>query len=777
MKGKYFCRHWSLLAVVTLFLIAGSASLVPAQRSEYRGFWVDTFNTTLNNHNDVVTVVNRAKSANANAIFAQVRRRGDAWYITPLEPKFPNIAAGFDPLADLITTAHAEGIEVHAYVIMSAIHSSAATPPAITLPASPLHVFNHHGGYDPVSGTVVPGPNNWLTRTLLPDSGNAISFNGHKFGNDFWLDFGHPDAAAYTVNVLMHLVNNYNIDGLHLDRIRYPEFAASGQTPTNGTNVGYNVVSVDRFNTRHNRAGTPATGDPLWMQWRRDQVTNVVRRLYLNVMNVKPHVKISGSLIAFGGGPTTEAQWNSAEAYWRVYQDWRAWTEEGILDIAIPMNYKREHLPAQATQFQQWNEWTRNHQYNRSALIGLGNFINPIEGTLRQVRSSLQPSTTTGNSALGVVFFSMANSNSVATNGITATAITNPFALPPSITPVRTFPEFASGLVTGGSVSGTIRYESAATNPVAIFAEPATIPVHSWKVAPTKGHLMGFARRADNTPLDTATVTITNLATQTVTRTTATDGGGFYGAVDLEPGNYQVKAELGPTTLYACSASVAAGVVTTADVTSSSTNPPTTTAAVSPTSPDGANGWYITTPTLTLSATAGCAALARTEYSLDNGATWLLYSGPVTITQEGTTTVLFRSVDVTGTVEPAGSQTFMIDLTDPSASLSTNPSTIFPPNGRMIDVAVSGSGSDSASGLAQISYTVTDEYGMPLSIATRALTGNTANWLEALSVEARRNGDDRDGRVYTIVGTITDAAGRTSSASATVVVLHDRRHE
>ncbi|HEX6126883.1 MAG TPA: family 10 glycosylhydrolase, partial [Pyrinomonadaceae bacterium] len=422
MKAQDFCRRRSARAAAYAFCIVLCLSTaVFAQRSEYRGFWVDTFNTALNNHNDVVNAVNRAKAAKANAIFAQVRRRGDAWYITPHEPKFQNIAPGFDPLADLIAVAHTEGIEVHAFVIMGAIHISNGAPPAITLPASPLHVFNQHGGWDPVTQTIVPGPNNWLTRTLLPDGLNT-SFQGHRFGSDFWIDFGHPDAAAYTVNVLMHLVNNYDIDGLHLDRIRYPEFSAAGQTPANGTNVGYNAVSVARFNTHHSRTGDPATGDPLWMQWRRDQVTNIVRRVYLNVINAKPHVKVSGAFIAFGGGPAAEAQWTSTEAYWRVYQDWRAWTEEGIIDLAIPMNYKREHLAAQATQFAEWQEWMRNHQYDRAGLIGLGNFINPIEGSLRQVRSSLQPSATTGNSAKGVVFFSMATSNSTATNGVSGTA-------------------------------------------------------------------------------------------------------------------------------------------------------------------------------------------------------------------------------------------------------------------------------------------------------------------------------------------------------------------
>ena len=130
METRYLCRRRSFAILSTLCLVIVFAASVFAQRSEYRGFWVDTFNTTLNNHNDVLSVVSRAKSAKANAIFAQVRRRGDAWYVTPLEPKFPNIAAGFDPLADLIATAHAEGIEVHAFVIMGSIHISNGAAPA-----------------------------------------------------------------------------------------------------------------------------------------------------------------------------------------------------------------------------------------------------------------------------------------------------------------------------------------------------------------------------------------------------------------------------------------------------------------------------------------------------------------------------------------------------------------------------------------------------------------------------------------------------------------------
>src|SRR5918993_1155986 len=101
--------------VLALLVLAISSSTQAQVRTEYRAFWVDTFNTNLNNHTDVVNMVNNAKAAKANALFVQVRRRGDSWYLNSLEPlgdRTP-IQPGFDPLQDIINEAHAHGIEVH----------------------------------------------------------------------------------------------------------------------------------------------------------------------------------------------------------------------------------------------------------------------------------------------------------------------------------------------------------------------------------------------------------------------------------------------------------------------------------------------------------------------------------------------------------------------------------------------------------------------------------------------------------------------------------------
>ena len=748
-----------LVALCSLLVFASSISIGQV-RAEYRAFWVDTFNTNLNNHTDVVTVVNNAKAAKANALFVQVRRRGDSWYLNSLEPlgdRVP-IQPGFDPLQDIINVAHAEGIEVHAFVIMNAIWGRA---PNLFPPENPNHVFNLHGGYDAATNTIIPGPNNWLTRTLLPDTtpgSTAISFQGHRFGSDFWLDFGHPEAAAYTVTVVKHLVQHYDIDGLHLDRIRYPDISISGQTPTTGTNIGYNPTSVERFQRHFNLpldGPPPAPNNPQWNQWRRDQISNVVRRVYLEALAIKPQLKISAALIAFGGIGATESSWNSAEAFWRVYQDWRAWTEEGIIDIAIPMAYKAEHSATIRPQYDQWDAWLRNHLYNRAGITGQGALVNAVEGTLRQTRRTLTPASGPTNLS-GIIFFSMATSD--------VAVASNPFAIPPGATPDRPFAELASGLTTGKSVSGLVSYEPDGLTP--IFSDPAVIPTFSWKIAPTLGHAKGEARRADNTALDTAAVTIENLDTQSI-RNGKTDGNGFFGAVDLQPGPYRAKVD----SLYFCF-NVTAGSVANADP---DIVAPQTSAAVTPAAPDGQNGWYKTAPTITLSASDNCSGVSATEYSTDGGATWQTYNAPFVFNTEGTTTILYRSVDRATNSETPQSVTLKIDTSAPVLTLTATPSVIWPTTGETVNVRLDGNGSDAVSGLASVSYVVTDEYGTPLTLPLRSLSGSSTTWNETLAVESRRDGTDLDGRLYVVVATLTDTAGNTSAITTNILVPHDQR--
>jgi uncharacterized lipoprotein YddW (UPF0748 family) len=73
------------LLAALLFLMA-AVVYADEPRPEYRAYWVDTFRTPFATRADVDRIVDAAVESNANALFVQVRRRGDAWYLDAAEP-------------------------------------------------------------------------------------------------------------------------------------------------------------------------------------------------------------------------------------------------------------------------------------------------------------------------------------------------------------------------------------------------------------------------------------------------------------------------------------------------------------------------------------------------------------------------------------------------------------------------------------------------------------------------------------------------------------------
>jgi len=109
-----------------------------------------------------------------------------------------------------------------------------------------------------------------------------------------------------------------------------------------------------------------------------------------------------------------------------------------------------------------------------------------------------------------------------------------------------------------------------------------------------------------------------------------------------------------------------------------------------------------------------------------------------------------------------------IDKTPPSIpSLSADPSILWPPDRKMMNIAIGGSVADGGSGIASTIITVTDEYGI--------YNMTVPDFGSAIPLESWRAGSDRDGRLYTITAVTTDKAGNQSTGTTTVLVPHDRR--
>ena len=70
--------------------------------------------------------------------------------------------------------------------------------------------------------------------------------------------------------------------------------------------------------------------------------------------------------------------------------------------------------------------------------------------------------------------------------------------------------------------------------------------------------------------------------------------------------------------------------------------------------------WYNTPVTVTLSASDYGSSVAATYYAV-NGDGYFLYSGPFTVSTNGSDTISYYSIDVAGNQEPVQSDSFLID--------------------------------------------------------------------------------------------------------------------
>lgn len=334
-----------LFLVVVLVLALGAAA---AAGAEVRGAWVTCWDDGIFTPQQIDNTIAAMKKARLNALFLEVRKCADAYYESKIEPKGKEVPEGFDPLAYAIQKCHPEGIQVHAWVVVYRAFSGSRSGSG---PTDPNHILNKHP--------------DWL---MLSESGKKYS------GEGMYLDPGVPEARDHIVSVFEDIAKRYNIDGLQYDYVRYPS-----------RTWGYAEAALKRYYAETGAKTKPAADDPKWCQWRRDQVTALVKLTHEKVKKVNPKCQISASTICYGGAPD---KWEKTAPYSGVYQDWYLWMREGYLDINIPMNYKSEKNPAQAKLFRDWIKLSECWNGGRPVYQGLYSDINSPAETLQQIEAT-----------------------------------------------------------------------------------------------------------------------------------------------------------------------------------------------------------------------------------------------------------------------------------------------------------------------------------------------------------------------------------------------------
>jgi murein DD-endopeptidase MepM/ murein hydrolase activator NlpD len=180
----------------------------------------------------------------------------------------------------------------------------------------------------------------------------------------------------------------------------------------------------------------------------------------------------------------------------------------------------------------------------------------------------------------------------------------------------------------------------------------------------------------------------------------------------------------------------------------------------------GLGNWYRSNVELALTGNDSISGYKTSFYSLDDGEIYVEYLEPIILSNEGLHKIYYYSIDVAGNIEEKEFIEVRIDKTLPVISLSTNPTRLWPANGKMVDVKINGEIIED--NLLSKSFKLSDEYNL-INLAINQFG-------QVIKLEARKNGSDRDGRVYYINAFAEDFAGNKSDAEAKVIVPHDQRN-
>ena len=289
-------------AIFIIFSTIGQCNEPPA-----RALFVSVIQNppVLSNREDIKGLIDFAKKAHIKVLFVQIYHAGQAWFPSKIADSAPyeksRKAVLEDPFALLITQAHAQGIQVHAWLNLLSLGSNVNA------------IFIKKYGTDV------------LTRNLK----EKIKLEDFKIDRQFFLEPGDYRVRDDLTKMVEEILNAYpDLDGIQFDYIRYPD---------SHPHYGYTKVNIERFKK--------ATGleiideeSPIWKDWRRAQVTELLTKLVKTVRSRRPNMQVS-----------TTGCMPYPRAYYEAYQDWSSWLSRGLIDFVTIMDYSID-----LRQFERW---------------------------------------------------------------------------------------------------------------------------------------------------------------------------------------------------------------------------------------------------------------------------------------------------------------------------------------------------------------------------------------------------------------------------------------
>ncbi|MBW2716555.1 MAG: family 10 glycosylhydrolase [Deltaproteobacteria bacterium] len=311
---------------------AESAAVDPRLGSSRpRGLWVlcEGSQRVLEHPERIDDLIEYASAIAATDLFVQVYRGGQAWFDSSYAGVAPyqqiRKSTGLDTLRELTRRAHLLGIRVHAWVNVLSLANHRDAKIVTEIGREAVLVDRRGRSILDYPNLEIPEPDRSYYRMGTP----AV-----------WLDPAAPGVAEYLTATFAELMTRYpELDGLHLDYIRYPGVLpfAPGSRFGVGLDFGYGDSTRARFKAE---TGLVAPmGDSLrnanrWDEWRREKMYELVGGVRTAVLATRPEAAENQQpLVSAAVGAYAE------RVYLAEAQDWKGWIEAGLLDFAVPMAY------------------------------------------------------------------------------------------------------------------------------------------------------------------------------------------------------------------------------------------------------------------------------------------------------------------------------------------------------------------------------------------------------------------------------------------------------
>lgn len=276
---------------------------------EIRAIWLDRGTIVkAGNEVELAKIFDKLARAGINTIFLETVNASYPIYPSQVAPQQNPLIRDWDPLESAVKLAHARGMELHAWVWVFAAGNNRHN-----------QIINISPDY---LGPVLAANPDWAN---YDNKGNIIPIGQTKP----FLDPANPQVREYLTKLYTEIVTRYQVDGIHLDYIRYPF-----QDSRAGRSYGYGKAAREQFKQQTGIDPldiSPSQRD-LWQQWtafRTQKVDSFVAELSQTLRQ-----KRSTLLLSVAVFPLPEY-----ERIEKIQQHWEVWARRGDIDLIVPMTY------------------------------------------------------------------------------------------------------------------------------------------------------------------------------------------------------------------------------------------------------------------------------------------------------------------------------------------------------------------------------------------------------------------------------------------------------